>query len=444
MDGQLAVAIPSRAGHGDVRRNNLEVVLRHLSMVGTDSRASIAARTGLTPSTVSRLVGELMDLGLVREAGADGDLPPRRPPGRPATLLKLDGRHVLALGAEINVDYIAVLGNDLAGRKLHETRRPFDAVSAGPERSAEALASLCGQVTASVTAAASAVPVTVAGLTVAVPGLVDVASGVVTEAPNLHWAGFPLAAALAALPGTAGVPVSIGNDANLGALAEYRVGSHAGVGDLIYVTGEVGIGGGVIAGGRPLLGSHGHGGEIGHMNLDPAGPRCGCGRRGCWEALIGLGALLRATSSGDAALPARVSSPEAKVADVASRARAGEHAVLAALAELGHWIGAGAANLVNLFDPQAIILGGYFRQIAEWILPPATKSLHAGVLAPGASGCELTTSALGFTAATRGGALRVIDQVLTDPTRLPAAHPDRSAGRVGSLGRSGEGGNDQL
>lgn len=421
MDGQLAMAIPSRAGHGDVRRNNLEVVLRHLSAVRADSRASIAARTGLTPSTVSRLVGELMELGLVREAGADGDLT-RRTPGRPATLLELDGRQVLALGAEINVDYLAVLGNDLAGRKLHEAQQPFDAVGAGPERSAEALASLCGQVTASVTAEAGAAPVTVAGLTVAVPGLVDVASGVVTEAPNLHWAGFPLAAALAALPGTAGVPVSIGNDANLGALAEYRVGSHAGVRDLIYVTGEVGIGGGVIAGGRPLLGSHGHGGEIGHMNLSPAGPRCGCGRRGCWEALIGLGALLRAISSGDAALSAR-SSPEAKAADVAARARTGEHAVLAALAELGHWIGAGAANLVNLFDPQAIILGGYFRQIAEWILPPATKALHAGVLAPSASGCELTTSALGFTAATRGGALRVIDQVLTDPARLPGSHP---------------------
>src|SRR5205823_7361710 len=136
---------------------------------GADSRASIAASTGLTPSTVSRLVGELTDLGLVREAGADGDLPPRRLPGRPATLLELDGRHVLALGAEINVDYIAVLGNDLAGRKLHEARQPFDAVNAGPERSARALAALCGQVTASVTAAAGAVPVTVAGLTVAVP-----------------------------------------------------------------------------------------------------------------------------------------------------------------------------------------------------------------------------------------------------------------------------------
>jgi predicted NBD/HSP70 family sugar kinase len=415
MDGIPVLPIPSRAGHGDVRRNNLEVVLRHLSVMGTDSRASIAARTGLTPSTVSRLVGELMDLRLVREADGDGDFSPRRSPGRPATLLELDGRHVLALGAEINVDYIGVLGNDLAGRKLHETRRPFDAVRGGPVSSTEALASLCEQAIAAVTAVAGATPVTAAGLTVAVPGLVDVARGMVTEAPNLHWTGFPLAAALSALPGMARVPVTVGNDANLGALAEYRAGSHAGVRDLIYVTGEVGIGGGVIAGGRPLQGSHGHGGEIGHMLLDPQGPQCGCGRRGCWEALIGLGALLRKISADG---NARVSSPESKVAEVAARARAGESRVLDVLGELGHWVGAGAANLINLFDPQAIILGGYFRQIAEWILPPAVQAMCAGVLAPDAGGCELTTSTLGFSAAARGGALRVIDQVLSDPSRL--------------------------
>jgi predicted NBD/HSP70 family sugar kinase len=418
MNAQPVVPGPARAGHRDVRRNNLEVVLRQLAVTGTGSRAGIAARTGLTPSTVSRLVGELMELGLVREAGEDAGLPPARAPGRPATLLELDGRHVLALGAEINVDYIAVLGNDLAGRERYWIRQPFDAVSAGPERSAEALAVLCAGAIASVRVATAARPVTVAGLTVAVPALVDVSHGVVTQAPNLHWTGFPLAAVLAGLPGLGGLPVSIGNDANLGALAEYRVGSHAGTRDLIYVTGEVGIGGGVISGGQPLLGSHGHGGEIGHMNLDPGGPACGCGRRGCWEALIGLGALLRATTTGEAARPGRAFAPEAKVAEVAARAREGQPRVLAALREVGRWVGTGAANLVNLFDPEVIILGGYFRQIAEWILPPALAALRAGVLAPDTGGCDLVTSALGFSAATRGGALRVIDHVLSDPGRL--------------------------
>ncbi len=417
MDRHRVLPIPSRAGHGDVRRNNLQVVLRHLSVVGPDSRAGIAARAGLTPSTVSRLVGELIQLGLVREAGVDASLPPRRT-GRPATRLELDGRHVLALGAEVNVDYIAVLGTDVAGRELHDTRLPFDAVAAGPRRSAEALAALCEQALRSIVAAADA-PVTIAGLTVAVPGLVDVARGVVTEAPNLHWTGFPFGDTLARQPGMAQQPVNVVNDANLGALAEYRVGSHAGVPNLVYVTGEAGIGGGVIAGGQPLLGSHGHGGDIGHMNVDPAGPRCGCGRRGCWEALIGLGALLRAASTGGShRADPQITSPEAKVAAVAGQAETGDSRTLAALNDLGHWVGVGAANLVNLFDPQAIILGGYFRLIARWILPPAREAMRAGVLAPGAGGCELTPSALGFTAAARGGTLHVIDQVMSDPARL--------------------------
>jgi predicted NBD/HSP70 family sugar kinase len=426
MDGHLVLPIPSRAGHGDVRRNNLQVVLRHLAMVGPDSRAGIAARAGLTPSTVSRLVGELIQLGLVREASVDASLPPRRT-GRPATRLELDGRHVLALGAEVNVDYIAVLGTDVAGRELHNTRLPFDAVAAGPQRSAEALAALCEQAVRSVVAAADA-SVTVAGLTVAVPGLVDVARGVVTEAPNLRWTGFPFGDALAQQPGMAWQPVNVVNDANLGALAEYRVGCHAGVPNLVYVTGEVGIGGGVIAGGQPLLGSHGHGGEIGHMNVDPAGPRCGCGRRGCWEALIGLGALLRAASTGGSrGTGPKIASPEAKVTAVAGQAEAGDPRTLAALSDLGHWVGVGAANLVNLFDPQAIILGGYFRLIARWILPPAREAMQAGVLAPDAGGCELTISALGFTAAARGGALHVIDQVMSNPARL--AQPSNTPAR---------------
>jgi len=418
LESRSAPVIPSRADHSDIRRNNLEVVLRNLSVRGPDSRAGIAARAGLTPATVSRLVGELIDLGLVRETGPDQRMLPRRA-GRPPTQLELDGRHVLALGAEVNVDYIAVLGTDLAGRTVHDTRLPFNAVDAGPGRSAAELARLCRLAVKLLARRRRDRPLVVAGLAVAVPGLVDTSNGLVTEAPNLHWTGFPLGAALAAAEGLATVPVTIGNDANLGALAEYWVGSHAGVPNLVYVTGEVGIGGGVIAGGQQLLGTHGHGGEIGHMNLDPTGPRCGCGRRGCWEALIGLGALLRAAGGGEAA--ARMAAPEAKVAVVADRARGGDATALAALRELGHWVGVGAANLVNIFDPQVIILGGYFRQIAQWILPPARLALRAGVLAPGSGGCELTTSSLGFTAAARGGALHVADEVMRHPAALAHA-----------------------
>ncbi|MBV9381019.1 MAG: helix-turn-helix domain-containing protein, partial [Streptosporangiaceae bacterium] len=139
MDETVVSVIPSGAGHREIRRNNLEVVLRHLSLAGPDSRASIASRAGLTRSTVSRLVGELMDLGLVRETGP----PQAQGIGRPATMLELDGRHILAVGAEVNVDYLAVLVTDLAGRELYEQRRAYDAIADGPGDSITALAGLC-------------------------------------------------------------------------------------------------------------------------------------------------------------------------------------------------------------------------------------------------------------------------------------------------------------
>jgi predicted NBD/HSP70 family sugar kinase len=210
------------------------------------------------------------------------------------------------------------------------------------------------------------------------------------------------------------------NDASLAAMAEYRVGSHAGIPDLIYITGEVGIGGGIIVAGRPLHGVRGFGGEIGHMKLDPDGPVCGCGRRGCWEALIGLHALLRAAFPDDPGHHGAAAGepPEAKATAVARLARAGDTRVLTALAGIGRWVGIGAANLANVFNPQAIILGGYFTLLADWILPPAASAFTEGVLAPEAGGCTLTTSALGFSAAARGGAIHVADQIISDPTLL--------------------------
>jgi predicted NBD/HSP70 family sugar kinase len=416
VDETVVSVIPSGTGHREIRRNNLEVVLRHLSLGGSDSRASIAARAGLTRSTISRLVGELMDLGLVRETG-----PPRvQGIGRPVTLLELDGRHVLAVGAEVNVDYLAVLVTDLAGREVYEQRRAYDAIADGPGRSITALAELCREAVRALAGPRGGRQPIVAGLTIAVPGLVDAPARVVTLAPNLRWSDVPAAERLRELLQLGPAPVSVGNDASLAAMAEYRVGSHAGTPDLIYITGEMGIGGGIIVAGRPLLGVRGFGGEIGHMKLDPSGPACGCGRRGCWEAHIGLHAVLRAIFTGESGRSEAAADdpPEAKAAVVARLARAGDARTLAALADIGRWVGIGAANLANVFNPRAIILGGYFTLLAEWILPPAADALVEGVLAPDAGGCTLTTSSLGFSAAARGGAIHVADQIISDPTLL--------------------------
>ena len=405
--------IPKRAGHNDIRRNNLELVLRHLSTVGADSRAGIAARAGLTRATVSRLVAELIDLGLVRESGQDRD----GRAGRPGTVLELDGG-VVAIGMEINVDYLSVLVIDLAGREVLRERQVFDA-AVGPDACLVALGDLYRRTRRRLAARRARPAPLVAGLTIAVPGLVDVVAGVVAEAPNLRWRDVPVAEPLAQmlrLGGAGGVRIHVGNDANLAAIAEYRSGAWAGTPNLVYITGEVGIGGGIIVGGKPLLGTRGYGGEVGHMNVMPDGPLCGCGRRGCWEACVGLNALLHSAHQR----PRGDVPPERKIEPLVKRARAGDERTLAVLHELGRWIGVGAANLANLFDPQVIILGGYFAHLGEWILPVAQEALEAGTLARTGEHLLLATSTLGFTAAAQGGALHAIERVMSDPTGLLA------------------------
>jgi predicted NBD/HSP70 family sugar kinase len=402
--------IPRRAGHNDIRRNNLELVLRHLSAVGPDSRAGIAARAGLTRATVSRLVAELIALGVVRETGRNGS----GRAGRPSTRLEL-GDGVVAIGTEVNVDYLSVLVVDLAGREVLRDRRAFDA-SVGPDGCIIALTELCRQTRRRLGRRRGRLAPVLAGVTVAVPGLVDVAAGVVAEAPNLHWRDVALGEPLRRALRLGATPVHVGNDANLAAIAEYRSGEWAGTPNLVYVTGEVGIGGGIIVGGQPLLGTRGYGGEVGHMNVMPDGPLCGCGRRGCWEACIGLNALLQSARQQ----PRGDTPPEQKIEPLVKRAQAGDPRTLEVLQKLGSWIGLGAANLANLFDPQVIILGGYFAHLGDWILPAARKALVIGTLAGTEDNLRLATSTLGSTAAAQGGAIHAIDRVMSDPTTLLA------------------------
>ncbi len=402
--------IPQRAGHNDIRRNNLEVVLRHLSAVGPDSRAGIAARAGLTRATVSRLVAELIGLGVVRETGRAGG----GRAGRPSTRLEL-GSGVVAIGTEVNVDYLSVLVLDLGGREVLRERRAFDA-SVGPDACIAALADLCRATRGRLAGRHSQPAPVLAGVTVAVPGLVDVSAGVVAEAPNLRWRDVAVADPLRRMLRLGATPVHVGNDANLAAIAEYRAGEWAGTPNLVYITGEVGIGGGIIVAGQPLLGTRGYGGEVGHMNVMPDGPLCGCGRRGCWEACIGLNALLQSARQR----PRGDTPPERKIEPLVKRARAGDARTIEVLRELGRWIGLGSANLANLFDPQVIILGGYFAHLGEWILPAAQEALEAGTLARARDNLRLATSTLGFTAAAQGGAIHAIERVMSDPTTLPA------------------------
>jgi predicted NBD/HSP70 family sugar kinase len=398
------------AGQGSVRRNNLSLVLRHLRDQGSRSRADIAAETKLNKATVSSLIAELQQRGLVREAGIrqEGGI------GRPARIVELAGAGVGALGLEVNADYVAAYACDLSGRVLVDRRESFDAMTASRDEAVARLTATARDALAGM-ARAGARP---AGITVAVPGLVDVPRGRVLFAPNLHWRDVPLAELLAAALDTPYAPIRIDNDANLGALAEFWTGAAAGTADLVYVTGEVGIGGGIIVDGHLLRGADGFSGEVGHLLVDSGGQECGCGRTGCWETKVGLAALVQQAAPDLAYGTGPTRDPDERLATVLSRADAGDRRTSAALAEVGRWLGLGASILVNLFNPRVIVMGGYFARLLPYVQPTVDGELERLVLAGPAAGCTVVASTLGFGAAVRGGAGVAVEAVLNDPTTV--------------------------
>ncbi len=256
-------------------------------------------------------------------------------------------------------------------------------------------------------------------MTVSVPGLVDRGAGTVTFAPRLRWRDVAVADGLAARHRAAAGPHRRRQR------REPRRGGGAGrdargtVADLVYLTGDFGIGGGVIAGGRLIRGSIGFAGEIGHMAMDPLGPYCSCGRRGCWETQVGLGALLHACADPDDPVRDPTLDLDQRMRIVRARAEQRDRRTLDALHQIGTALGLGVSILVNLLNPAVVVLGGYFAALPEWLVEPIRNQVVANVLAPGAGGARVVGSRLGFTAATTGGALAALRRVLDDPTVVP-------------------------
>ncbi|MEU0405409.1 ROK family transcriptional regulator [Streptomyces sp. NPDC006197] len=387
-----------KADKSGVRRHNLSLVLRTVHEAGETTRAAVAARVGLTRPAVSSLVEQLLDLGLLVESGKtfSGQA------GRPGTVLKPADTGPAGLGVEINVDYVTVCVVDLTGADRVRRTEHLD------NRDAEAADVLAraARIAADALDAAAERHLAPAGAGLALPGLVS--DGTVRQAPNLGWNEIPAEAlfgeALTALrPGTAGLPVTSDNEANMAALAELWFGELGPLRTFLHLTGEIGVGGAIVVHGELLRGAHGFAGEIGHLVVDAEGPRCRCGSRGCLEQYAGQAALL--ASAGATGVP-----------DLARRAGAGEPRALAALADAGRMLGRAVSGAVNLLDPEAVVLGGIYPHLMPWLAPAVAEELAtrvvSGLWTPDA---ERLRPASATTDASRGAAALVLHDVLSDP-----------------------------
>ena len=393
---------PADGGPGrvqDVRRQNLALVLDAIRRTDRTTRAEISAGTGLTKASVSSLVTTLLDTGLIEEAGIarDGER------GRPGSGLVLN-RQRGALGAEVNVDYLAVGIVDVLGElRAHKVmeRRP-----GGPDEVFGDLQELARQVAGE----AEAAGIELLGGGLAVPGLVDPTRGLVLTAPNLGWQDAALERHLEALLPDSPLGVVLSNEANSAALAELWYGHGSSFGDYLYVSGEVGVGGGLIFGSKLFAGPRGHAGEIGHMVVQPDGLQCGCGGRGCLETVAGQDAVFSAAGIQGATTADRM-------AALVHALGTGAPEAVRAVERAGHFLGIALVSAARMVNVSAVILGGHFAGLQEWIRPSLLQSLET--YAPGLVPADgVAFSELGQTAALRGAAGSRLREAFASPADL--------------------------
>ncbi|MFG2352271.1 ROK family protein [Streptomyces sp. NPDC048521] len=360
---------------------------------GPLTRLEAGRRAGLSPAAVTKAVRPLLAAGYLAE-GADQEARPAL--GRPASLVRVNGERALFIGVKVTGGELIAVLTDLCCRIRLARRTPLPDRAPGPVLTA--IADLVHELRTH--AAEPASPV--AGLGIAVSGDVDRAEGVVRYSPFLDWRDVPLAE-LATTAG--GLPVVVDNDVRALTIAEQWFGAGAGLSDFAVVTVGAGIGCGLVVHGRVVSGAHGVAGEIGHIVIDPAGPPCHCGNRGCLEAI-----------AGDAAILARIQEVTGRhvthSCEAVALAHQGVPGVREVYARAGEAIGRGIATVANLFGPERVIISGEgltaYDLFAEHIREAFTTAAFGS-----AARCDVQTRPLPFEEWARGAAAAAIQSFIT-------------------------------
>jgi predicted NBD/HSP70 family sugar kinase len=401
-----------------VRRTNLGLILRLLRDHGARSRSQIAVETGLPKATISTLIAELVERGLVRE----GEIARGRGIGRPGQTVELDGRGLAGLGVEISSNYLKAVALDAQGSTVYQAQQALDIRGLDAEHALDAVAQLIRQGVDELTGRGIQ-PIKVC---LASPGVVDAEHGTVIFAPNIGWRDVAVVKRLRQRLGTSVRELLVENDARLASLAEHAEFGRHNISDLLLLTGETGVAGGVIANGKLLRGYAGLAGEIGHAPLGPADASCPCGRKGCWETVVGLRAMLRHVADDDDPVRDSTRKLEERLAELVQRAEAGDIRTLRGLDAVAAALGHGLSILSDVVNPEVIVLGGYFSFFADYFIPSVQDRLDGRVMVPSLPASKVIRSTLGFDAASYGAARLALDLLFQDPTRVARPQPSLS------------------
>src|SRR3954453_22815454 len=395
--------MPAVSTHGalhQLRTANRRHVIETLRSNGGMTRSALARSTGLSRTTISTLLNELIEQGIVSEMTA---VPERRGAGRAATLVRLDHSAGAAVSIDVGARHLAVAVGDLAHRVLAERWVPLPAA----HQALEGMDRAAGLVREAL-AEAGVAQGSVIGVAMGLPTPISQTPGFVASSNILPgWAGLQVAEEMSE---RLGLPVFVENDSNLGALAESAWGAGAGFDQLAYIKAAPGIGAGLIQDGKLFRGTTGTAGEIGHTTVAEDGPICRCGNRGCLELYAGGAALLGALHQ---------SHPEVETLErvVELAHEENDPACARVRADAGSHIGVAIANLINLFNPRRIVVGGELAGAGETVLGLMRVAAERSAVQAAVEAVEIVPGVLGQRAEVLGG----LALVLFEPWRFGAA-----------------------
>jgi glucokinase-like ROK family protein len=397
-----------------VRETNLSTVLRLIHTQSPISRAQLAVITGLNKSTVSSLVDELLARNLIHETGSNSG-----GAGRPATLIEMNPLAGLFIGVELGVDFVSVAVTDFLGNIIWRKRE-----DANPNEDQSRMINQTLQIVKEAMAAGKKKNTRFLGLGLATPGTVDVKEGVLIFAPNLHWRNVPFGKIFSE---QTKLRVFVENDANAAAIAEHLFGTARQCQDFIFVFAGVGIGGGLFLNGKLYRGKNGYAGEIGHSPImaEPSQTVCHCGNRGCWETYANQYSIIqriqaRLEVKRTSIIPKLMAEQNSPITIqlIKQAADAGDKEAIDSFAEAGHAMGQGLAGLVNIFNPEKIILGGPLSIAGEYLLPAIKETVSLHSLPEIDQQAEVLLSPFGPDASLIGAIAIVVDDVLSKPIHV--------------------------